>query len=117
MSSDGDMALPFNVKDDFIQIINGKGVPTNTTRRGINPATLEEKEEVPVATETDLNQAVKAARKAFNSWSKVPWDERKSKLFQWADAIETHKDGFADLLVAEQGKPVRKFTLEKKIHC
>lgn len=115
MACDGNTALPFDLKGNFIQVINGKGVPTDKTRRGINPATLEEKEEVPVATENNLDQAVEVARKAFISWSKVPWDERKSKLFQWADAIETHKNDFADLLVAEQGKPVRKHTSETKV--
>ncbi|KAF4965913.1 hypothetical protein FSARC_6338 [Fusarium sarcochroum] len=100
------MASSFDAKGQFTQIINGKGVPTEKTRRGINPATLEEKEEVPVATEDNLNEAVRAARKAFLSWSKVPWDERKNKLVQWANAIDTYKKDFADLLVAEQGKPL-----------
>uniref|UniRef100_A0A0D2XJM4 aldehyde dehydrogenase (NAD(+)) n=1 Tax=Fusarium oxysporum (strain Fo5176) TaxID=660025 RepID=A0A0D2XJM4_FUSOF len=86
-------------------IIDGKSAPTQKTHQGINPATLEKKPEVPVATQDDLNRAVDAARKAYKSWSKVPWEERKQKLFAWADAIEAQKKEFADLLVSEQGKP------------
>ncbi|KAJ4345224.1 uncharacterized protein N0V89_011353 [Didymosphaeria variabile] len=106
MTPSSNKTLPLNLKGNFVQIIDGKSVPTEKTRRGINPATLEEKEEVPVATEDNLNQAVEAARKAFRSWSKVSWDKRKNKLLAWADAIEAHKKEFADLLVAEQGKPL-----------
>ncbi|KAF5023094.1 hypothetical protein F66182_4851 [Fusarium sp. NRRL 66182] len=99
---------PLNLRENYVQIINGKSVSTAKTRRGINPATLQEKPDVPVATQENLHQAVEAAREAFKSWSKVSWDERKNKLFAWADAIEAQKKDFADLLVSEQGKPTEQ---------
>ncbi|KAM0194330.1 hypothetical protein ACHAPI_007091 [Fusarium lateritium] len=102
----------FDVWDNYVQIINGKSAPTEKSHRGINPATLEKKPEVPIATQDDLNQAVDAAKKAFKSWSKVPWEERKKKLFEWADAIEAHKKDFADLLISEQGKPIAQASFE-----
>jgi acyl-CoA reductase-like NAD-dependent aldehyde dehydrogenase len=104
MATNGSKSL--NLWDNYVQIINGKSSPTERPHRGINPATLEKKPDVPIATQEDLNQAVDAARKAFKSWSKVPWEERKKKLFEWADAIEAQKKDFADLLISEQGKPV-----------
>ncbi|KAF4954252.1 hypothetical protein FSARC_12189 [Fusarium sarcochroum] len=104
MATNGVKSL--NVWDDYVQIINGKSAPTDKTRHGINPATLKDKPEVPVATQENLNQAVEAARKAYKTWSKVPWQERKEKLFAWADAVEAQKKDFADLLVSEQGKPI-----------
>lgn len=104
MSTNGRTHL--NLKDDYVQIINGKSAPTQKTHQGINPATLEKKPEVPVATQDDLNNAVDAARKAFKSWSRVPWEERRQKLYAWADAVEAQKKEFADLLISEQGKPV-----------
>lgn len=105
MATNGSKSL--NLWDNYVQIINGKSSPTEKSHRGVNPATLENKPDVPVATQDDLNQAVDAGRKAFKSWSKVPWEERKKKLFEWADAIEAQKNDFRDLLISEQGKPVR----------
>ena len=104
MSTNGTTHL--NLKDNYVQIINGKSAPTQKSHQGINPATLEKKPEVPVATQDDLNNAVDAARKAFKSWSRVPWEERRQKLYAWADAVEAQKKEFADLLISEQGKPV-----------
>ncbi|RGP73566.1 aldehyde dehydrogenase nad+ [Fusarium longipes] len=95
-----------NLKDNYVQIINGKSVSTQKTHQGINPATLEKNPEVPVASQDDLDHAVDAARKAFKSWSKVPWDERRQKLLAWADAVEAQKKEFAELLTSENGKPV-----------
>lgn len=105
MATNGSKSL--DLWDNYVQIINGKSSPTEKSHRGVNPATLENKPDVPVATQDDLNQAVDAGRKAFKSWSKVPWEERKQKLFEWADAIEAQKNDFRDLLISEQGKPVR----------
>lgn len=107
MATNGTKSHPINLKDNYVQIIDGKSAPTQKSHQGINPATLEKKPPVPVATQDDLNRAVDAARKAYKSWSKVPWEERKQKLFAWADAIEAQKKEFAHLLVSEQGKPVR----------
>ena len=104
MSTNGTTHL--NLQDNYVQIINGKSAPTQKTHQGINPATLEKKPEVPVSTQDDLNNAVDAARKAFKSWSRVPWEERRQKLYAWADAVEAQKKEFADLLISEQGKPV-----------
>ncbi|KAF0645745.1 hypothetical protein FPSE5266_00232 [Fusarium pseudograminearum] len=104
MSGSGTKTL--DLKDNYVQIINGKSAPTQKTHQGINPATLEKKPEVPVASQDDLNNAVDAAKKAFKSWSKVPWEERRQKLFALADAVEAQKKEFAQLLTSEQGKPV-----------
>jgi acyl-CoA reductase-like NAD-dependent aldehyde dehydrogenase len=93
---------------NFVQIINGKSAPTAKTRHAINPATLEAKPEVPVATQEDLDRAVEAGRAAFKKWRKVPYEERKAAVLAYADAIEKLQTEFRDLLISEQGKPVRK---------
>ncbi|KAL4726643.1 hypothetical protein ACLX1H_005531 [Fusarium chlamydosporum] len=110
MTSNGTKSL--NLWDNYVQIINGKSAPTQKTHQGTNPATLEKKPEVPIASQDDLNQAVDAARKAFKSWSKVPWEERRQKLLAWADAVEAQKDEFAQLLTSEQGKPTAQASSE-----
>lgn len=98
-------ALDFN--EGFVQIINGKSAPTGSTRHGINPANLKPKAEVPVATQESLDAAVEAAKKAFKTWSKVPYEERRKAVLAYADAVEAYKTEFRDLLISEQGKPVR----------
>lgn len=90
----------------FKNVINGKLVDTKVHRQGIKPATSEPHVDVPVATEADLDDAVNAAREAFKSWSQTSYEERKTKLLAYADALEAEKEGFVKLLTTEQGKPV-----------
>ncbi|KAF5007431.1 hypothetical protein FDECE_6236 [Fusarium decemcellulare] len=106
MATNGTKAPSLSFEDGFVQIIDGKSVATSKTRHGINPATLKPKAEVPIATEENLDQATAAAKKAFKSWSKVPYEERKKAVLAWADAIETVKTEFTNLLISEQGKPI-----------
>lgn len=116
-------AVPSNVRNDpkidfhgnFIQLINGESAPTSATRHGINPATLEPMSEVPVATQDDLNNAVSAAKAAFKAWSKTPYEDRRSAVVAFADAIESLRTEFRDLLISEQGKPVSP-SLPSKYH-
>ncbi|KAM0250497.1 hypothetical protein ACHAQJ_008620 [Trichoderma viride] len=91
---------------NFVQIINGKSAPTERSHHGINPATLKAKPDVPVATQDDLDRAVDAAKEAFKKWSKVPYEERKAAVLAWADAVESLREEFRDLLISEQGKPI-----------
>ncbi|KAH7117407.1 aldehyde dehydrogenase domain-containing protein [Dactylonectria macrodidyma] len=89
----------------FVQMIGGKPSTTKETRHTVNPANLQPKEEVPVATQDDLNRAVDAAQKAFRTWSKVSYEDRRGAVLAFADAVEQVKTDFRDLLVSEQGKP------------
>ncbi|KAI9167751.1 aldehyde dehydrogenase [Paramyrothecium foliicola] len=100
------MAKPtLDFQDGFVQIINGKSAPTEKSRRGINPANLQEKAAVPVATPEDLDNAVAAAKEAFKTWSNTPYEERRRKVLAYADAVDALRSEFRDLLIAEQGKP------------
>ncbi|WAO97099.1 Aldedh domain-containing protein [Fusarium falciforme] len=96
----------------FVQIIDGKPSTTKETRHGVNPANMQPKEEVPVATQDDLDCAVDAARKAFRTWSKVPYEDRRAAVLAFADAVEKVKTAFRDLLVSEQGKPIPQADVE-----
>lgn len=93
-------------QDNFVQIIDGKSAATEKTRHGINPATLEPKSPVPVATPEDLDRAVRAGKIAFKTWSRTPYEKRRDAVLAFADAFESLKTSFRDLLVSEQGKPV-----------
>ena len=103
----GSVGLPqFNVFGEYYNTIDGKLSSTQQTRHGINPATGKPNPEVPVSTKEDVDAAINAAKKAFKSWSKVPYAERQQALYKFADEIEKHADDFAKLLTQEQGKPV-----------
>lgn len=93
-------------EDKFVQIINGKSAATEKTRHGVNPATLEPKKEVPIATPEDLDRAVSAAKTALKPWSQTPYEKRRDAVLAFADAVQSLKTSFRDLLTSEQGKPV-----------
>lgn len=103
----GSVGLPaFNVFGEYYNTIDGKLSSTSQTRHGINPATGKPNAEVPVSTQQDVDAAVDAAKRAFKTWSKVPYAERQKALRDFADALEKHTDDFAKLLTQEQGKPL-----------
>lgn len=58
----------------------------------------------PDSTEADVELAVQAAHKAFQSWSKIPGPDRAAVLMKFADLLESHADELAYMLSAEQGK-------------
>jgi len=93
--------------DAFHNVINGKLVSTSQTRHGINPATKKPLPEVPVATQQDVDTAVKAAKEAFVGWSRTSIEDRRAALLKFADAFKAQADDFGKMLTTEQGKPVR----------
>lgn len=100
-------AAKLSFEHEFVQIIDGKPSATERTRHGVNPANLEQKPEVPVASSNDVDRAVAAAQVAFKSWSNVPYSERRKAVLAYADAVDELRSQFRDLLISEQGKPVR----------
>ena len=59
----------------------------------INPSTGEPLGEVPLATEADVDRAVNAGRKAFESdWGRLPMRERAGYLQRLADRLHAHRD-------------------------
>ncbi len=88
----------------FHNIINGKLTTTAETRYSVDPATGEPNPKVPLSTQEDLDNAVGAAKHAYKAWSRTTFEERRKKLHAYADTLETHRDDFVSLLIAEQGK-------------
>ncbi|KAJ5273895.1 hypothetical protein N7478_009020 [Penicillium angulare] len=68
--------VDFDLRSNYVQIINEKSSPTEFTRHGLNPATLEALPEVPIATPEDLDKATEAGEAAFKLWSATPYEER-----------------------------------------
>jgi 1-pyrroline dehydrogenase len=87
------------INGDWSDAAEGETTPV------INPATEEVIEEVPKATPADVDRAVEAARKAFESWSQTTPSERSMMLWKWAQAIEDHAAELSKLESANVGKP------------
>ena len=73
-----------------------------------NPATGEVLANVAEGDKEDIDRAVKAARRAFETgpWSKMSPSERGQLLYRLADLIEKNADEFAQLESLDNGKPL-----------
>ena len=71
-----------------------------------NPRTGEVIIDVPEASTAQVDRAVAAARKAFESWSRTTPGERSAALLRIADRVEAAADGFAALEALNCGKPI-----------
>jgi acyl-CoA reductase-like NAD-dependent aldehyde dehydrogenase len=78
----------------------------------INPATGGIVAAAPRADSALLEAAVRAAKAAFPAWSKLGMDARRGKLMSVAAAVEARFEEFAQLLTAEQGKPIAQARAE-----
>ena len=73
-----------------------------------NPATGDMLAQVAEGDRADVNQAVTAARKAFENgpWRKLTASERGRLIWKLADLLESHAEEFAQLESLDNGKPV-----------
>ena len=71
----------------------------------INPKTEETIVNLPDASPAQVDAAVNAAEKAFETWSRTTPVERAGLLLKLADAIERDAEGFATLEALNCGKP------------
>jgi len=92
--------------DTFHNTVDGKPRGGKAKHHGVNPATGEELWEVPIGNQQDIDDAVASAQKAFETWSQVPLEKRKSTLQKFCDLYMSHADEMIDLLCEETGKPV-----------
>ena len=88
--------------------VAAEGGKTTETR---NPATGEVLARVAAACADDVDRAVKAARAAFDGWSKTSPAERSAILLRIADDLEKEADFFAKIETLDNGKPIRETSL------
>src|ERR1700686_4397484 len=90
------------INGKWVNSISGKTFPT------YNPATGEVLAQGAEGDREDIEQAVKAARKAFDEgpWRKMTASERGRLIWKLADLIETHLEEFAYLESLDNGKPL-----------
>lgn len=94
-------------------LIDGKWVEAESgkTFETLNPATGEVLAKIPEGGKADVDKAVKAARKAFETgpWrNKMTAAERSRCLYKLADLIEQRADEFAQLETLDNGKPIKE---------
>ncbi|MGA2871346.1 MAG: aldehyde dehydrogenase family protein, partial [Verrucomicrobiota bacterium] len=90
------------INGQWVNSISGKTFPT------YNPATGEVLANVAEGDREDIEQAVKAARKAFDHgpWRKLTASERGRLIWKLADLLEAHTEEFAYLESLDNGKPL-----------
>jgi len=94
------------VQYEIGHFIGGSHVAGASGRWGdvAQPATGEIQARVALASAEDVDLAVDAARRAFDTWSRVPVLQRAAILFRARDLLLQHRDELATMLVREHGK-------------
>lgn len=91
----------------FANIIGGGPRQGTESTHAINPSTGKPNWKIPVATPSDLDEAVSAAQSAFPAWANTPWTERAEKVQLIDDVLTACDEEMVTLLMEEAGKPVR----------
>ena len=92
-------------------LVDGKSVDAKSGKQFdvFDPATGQAIASVAEADKADVDEAVKAARRAFESgpWSKTLPQDRSKLIWKLADLLEKHADEIAQLEALDNGKPIR----------
>ena len=90
------------IDGQWVDAVSGKTFPV------YNPATGEVMANVAEGDKEDINRAVQAARRAFETgpWAKMSPSERGQLIYRLADLIEKNVDEFAQLESLDNGKPL-----------
>ncbi|HVO21618.1 MAG TPA: aldehyde dehydrogenase family protein [Anaeromyxobacter sp.] len=84
------------------------GASDGATRTVVNPGTGARLDDVPVATEADVQRAIQAAQRARSGMRGLPAHERARILIEVAGRMEAERPALAELLAKENGKPIRQ---------
>ena len=111
-------ATPLQMQDAVSQflatprklLIDGRWIAASSgkTFDSIDPATGEVLARVAEGDRADIDAAVRAARRAFESgpWAKMSASERGRIIWKIADLLEEHTEEFAELETLDNGKPI-----------
>jgi len=90
------------INNQWVESASGKTFPV------YNPATGEVLAKVAEGDREDINRAVKAARKAFDSgpWPEMTASERGRLVWKLGDLLEEHLEEFAQIESLDNGKPL-----------
>jgi malonate-semialdehyde dehydrogenase (acetylating) / methylmalonate-semialdehyde dehydrogenase len=87
-------------------VIGGRPTHGSSTRTSpvFDPATGEQRSEVLLGDEHDVDAAVQAARRAFETWGDVSMTRRARVMFKFRDLVERHMDELTRVISSEHGK-------------
>jgi len=102
--------LPLKGKEKIQNYINGELCPpiSGNYLDNFNPATGEVYSFIPDSDETDIEQAVASAKKAFPIWSNTSVEDRSKILINIADYIEKQAKELALAESLDNGKPIKQ---------
>jgi malonate-semialdehyde dehydrogenase (acetylating)/methylmalonate-semialdehyde dehydrogenase len=86
--------------------INGSLVPSTSGRTGpvYNPATGEQQAVVGLASASEVDAAVDAAKTAFGGWRTTSLSRRAEVMFRFRELVVARRDDIAELVSLEHGK-------------
>jgi acyl-CoA reductase-like NAD-dependent aldehyde dehydrogenase len=90
----------------FTMTINGQKSQSTQYCDVINPATGQAFAQCQQGSVDELNNAVAAAKSAFDSWSQTSSAERKAKMLALAGVLEANMPELMNLVTQETGKPM-----------
>jgi aldehyde dehydrogenase (NAD+) len=98
-----------NLRPAYRPFIDGAFVDGNGSMKTVNPATEEVLAEVGTASSDDVDRAVAAARRAYETtWGPMPGAERAKYLFRIARIVAERARELAVLETLDNGKPIRE---------
>jgi aldehyde dehydrogenase (NAD+) len=97
------------INNEWVNSTSGKTYPV------INPATGEKIVDIQLSGPEDVEKAVRAARKAFETWGKSNPRDRARLLNRLADLIEQNKDELGRLETLNTGKPLKTHTMKADV--
>ncbi len=100
------------IKEEYKLYIGGEWIEAEGGKKFTSfcPATGEEIAQVASASPADIDKAVKAAEKAFETWKDTSPQERAALLNKIADVIDENLDYLAMIESIDNGKAVRETT-------
>jgi len=93
--------------------IDGAWVPSDGTGtiEVINAATEAVMGSIPEGTSSDVDKAVAAARRAFESWAATPVEERQKYMVRLNEALQARSPEIAEIIAGEVGMPITWATM------
>lgn len=104
--------MPLQLRDPSLLktecLIDGRWLAAGdgTTIAVNNPATGELLAAVPKMGEAETQTAIAAAERAFAEWKSRTADQRAAILHKWFELLMQHQEDLAQIMTAEQGKPL-----------
>jgi malonate-semialdehyde dehydrogenase (acetylating)/methylmalonate-semialdehyde dehydrogenase len=88
--------------------IDGEFVTTVPSRTGpvFNPATGEQTSQVAMASRDEVDLAVAAAKRAYETWHDAPLTRRQNIMFSFRDLVSKNRNELAAAMTAEHGKTI-----------